>query len=65
MLDPLITYQLTPFTLFYIGSTYDIQMYDNLDKNGDRVVIAPEESFSHRKLENRQFFMKVQYLFQL
>jgi hypothetical protein len=65
VLDPLITYQLTPFTLFYIGSTYDIQMYDNLDKNGDRVVIAPEESFSHRKLENRQFFMKVQYLFQL
>jgi hypothetical protein len=63
--DPLITYQLTPFTLFYIGSTYNIQAYDNLDRSGDRVVVEPEEAFWHRKLHSRQFFMKVQYLFQL
>ncbi|MBU1700577.1 MAG: carbohydrate binding family 9 domain-containing protein [Candidatus Eisenbacteria bacterium] len=62
--DPLITYQLTPFTLFYVGSTYNIQAYDNLDRHGDRFVAENEESFSHRKLDYRQFFMKVQYLFQ-
>ncbi|MFC1573077.1 DUF5916 domain-containing protein [Candidatus Eisenbacteria bacterium] len=63
--DPLITYQLTPFTLFYVGSTYNIQAYDNLNKDGNRFATGTEEPFEHRKLDYRQFFMKVQYLFQL
>lgn len=63
--DPLITYQVTPFTLFYIGSTYNVQTYDNLDKSGERFAVETEEMFKHHKLDHRQFFMKVQYLFQL
>jgi len=63
--DPLITYQLNPFTLFYIGSTYNIQAYDNLNQGGDRFAAEDEDSFRHQKLDYRQFFMKVQYLFQL
>jgi len=63
--DPLITYQITPFTLFYVGSTYNVRAFDNLDKSGNRFVSDAEESFRHRKLTSRQFFMKVQYLFQL
>ncbi len=63
--DPLITYQITPFTLFYIGSTYNIQAYEDLNQSGDRFASEAEEYFKHRKLDQRQFFMKVQYLFQL
>jgi hypothetical protein len=63
--DPLITYQITPFTLFYVGSTYNVQKYDNLNESGDRIVSEPEECFTHTKLSERQFFMKVQYLFQI
>ena len=63
--DPLITYQITPFTLFYVGSTYNVQLYNNLNQNGDRFAADTEESFKHHKLDYRQFFMKVQYLFQL
>jgi hypothetical protein len=63
--DPLVTYQITPFTLFYVGSTYYFQKYDNLNLNGSRLATATEDGFSHNKLDARQFFMKVQYLFQL
>lgn len=63
--DPLITYQLTPFTLFYVGSTYNVQAYDNLNKDGTRLAKDTEECFTHRKVDHRQFFMKVQYLFQM
>jgi hypothetical protein len=52
--DPLITYQINPLTIFYVGSTRD---YTNLE---------PEE---HRdggwELSDRQYFLKLQYLFQL
>ncbi len=63
--DPLITYQLTPFTLFYVGSTSSVRAYDNLDQDGDHFVTGDEEAYRHWKLVDRQFFMKVQYLFQL
>jgi len=63
--DPLITYQITPFTLFYVGSTYYIQKYDNLDINGNRLATETENSYSHNKLDSRQFFIKLQYLFQV
>ncbi len=53
--DPLITYRLSPFSLFYIGTTYDYQKYVNyqqIDNNSTQ-------------LTQRQVFMKLQYQFQL
>jgi len=52
-IDPLLTYRLSSFSLFYVGSASDY--YDFApDKN------AP----SNWRLASRQFFMKMQYLFQ-
>jgi hypothetical protein len=53
---PLITYRLSPFSVFYIGSTYDYDSFDNPnDSSFDRSA----------RLYARQFFMKLQYLFQI
>jgi hypothetical protein len=49
--EPLVTYKLNPFTLFYIGST---QVYRELP--GQRDELTPVE---------RQYFAKFQYLFRL
>jgi hypothetical protein len=62
--DPLITYQITPFTLFYVGSTYSYQEYF-LNEGGTKLAAETEDYFGHNKLDSRQFFMKLQYLFQL
>lgn len=52
-IDPLLTYRLSPFSLFYVGSASDY--YD----------FAPDKnSPSNWRLASRQFFMKMQYLFQ-
>ncbi len=53
-IDPLLTYRLNPFSLFYVGSTHE---YDNLYSYTDR-----EERW---RLSRRQFFVKLQYLFQI
>ncbi len=50
--DPLLTYRLNLFTVFYLGSTHDLHDYDG--KNG----------YDLRQY-NRQYFMKIQYLVQL
>ncbi len=63
--DPLLTYQINPFTLFYVGSTHDYRTYDDLNESGGHFVRAEDSSFSHTKLTGRQFFLKLQYLFQL
>jgi hypothetical protein len=50
-IDPLLTYRINSFTVFYFGSTYD---YDHL-----------ENEIENRKgwhMSSRQFFMKIQYL---
>ncbi|UCD63620.1 MAG: carbohydrate binding family 9 domain-containing protein [Candidatus Zixiibacteriota bacterium] len=52
--DPLFTYRLSPFSVFYIGSTYD---YDNM--------IEPTSEQKSWELSSRQFFMKLSYLFQI
>lgn len=52
--DPLLTYRLSPFSLFYIGTTYD---YESLE--------ADHKEGRDWKLSSRQFFLKLQYLFQL
>ncbi|MEE9443594.1 MAG: DUF5916 domain-containing protein [candidate division Zixibacteria bacterium] len=54
--DPLITYRLGSFSVFYIGSTSDVN------------YLSPEISNVNEsiwKLNNQQFFMKLQYLFQM
>ena len=52
-IDPLLSYRISPFSIFYIGTTHD---YGNLEPNQN----AP----SRWRLTSRQFFMKLQYLFQ-
>ncbi len=52
--DPLLTYRINSLTMFYIGSTIDYR-----DMNPD------DYSREGWELTDRQYFMKVQYLFQL
>jgi len=52
-IDPLMTYRINPFTVFYIGSTYD---YSN--------CCFDDPGKSDWRMTSRQFFMKLQYLFQ-
>jgi hypothetical protein len=49
LVDPLLTYQINPFTSFYIGSTHE---YASIDMTND---LRPT---------SRQFFAKLQYLIQ-
>ena len=53
-IDPLLTYRVSPFSVFYLGSTYDYQKY------AGSTVGDP----STWELGQRQVFMKLQYLFQ-
>jgi hypothetical protein len=55
-LDPLLTYRLSPFSVFYVGSTYDYCTYNGLGE---------EARDTRTCLTSRQFFMKLQYLFQI
>jgi hypothetical protein len=64
-LDPLITYRINPFTMFYVGTTYDYKRYHDLTDDGSRYVKDGEMSYDQNRLTSRQFFMKIQYLFQL
>jgi len=52
--DPLITYQINPFSIFYVGSTRDYEY-----------LIPENEGPNNWKLADRQYFLKLQYLFQL
>jgi len=45
--EPLVVYQLNPFTMFYVGSTYGSREFDELGFRGT----------------DRQYFAKFQYLF--
>lgn len=53
-IDPLLTYRINPFSVFYVGSTHDYNDY-----------LAGDTGDSRWKLRSRQFFMKLQYLFQI
>jgi hypothetical protein len=62
-IDPLIMYKLNPFTVFYFGSTMD---YDRLPYD-TYPFYSPQPDPNHKdswNLSSRQFFMKLQYLFQ-
>lgn len=52
--DPLLTYQLDPFSIFYIGSTRDYRLYNTVND--------PDSSW---QLAHRQYFVKFQYLFKV
>ncbi len=52
-IDPLLTYRVSSFSVLYVGSTYD---YSNM-------VVEPDPQ-SRWKMTSRQFFVKLQYLFQ-
>ncbi|UCG52974.1 MAG: carbohydrate binding family 9 domain-containing protein [Candidatus Latescibacterota bacterium] len=52
--DPLITYRLNPFSIFYIGSTHDFRDLNPIDHGREGWTLT-----------NRQYFLKIQYLFQL
>jgi hypothetical protein len=53
-IDPLITYQISPLSIFYVGST---RRYRDLDQEADG-----REGWT---LTDRQYFMKMQYLLQI
>lgn len=53
-IDPLLTYRLNSFTVFYLGSTYDYNQYE-----------IGNENIKDWAMSSRQFFMKIQYLVQL
>ncbi|MBK7143042.1 MAG: hypothetical protein IPH75_13275 [bacterium] len=55
--DPLLTYRLSPFSVFYAGSTMDYQDWPDLPNDPN--------SPSAWRLAQRQFFLKLQYLFQV
>lgn len=52
--DPLITYRINPFSVFYVGATYDYLRFEELTTPGEQ---------PGTKLQTRQFFVKLQYLF--
>lgn len=52
--EPLVTYRINPFTLFYVGSTAAYARFDRED-------LGLGDDFSQT---SRQFFAKFQYLFQ-
>ncbi|UCC45633.1 MAG: carbohydrate binding family 9 domain-containing protein [Candidatus Zixiibacteriota bacterium] len=64
-LDPLITYRINPFTLFYVGSTYDYERRYGLNQDGSMLAAQGQESYAANRLTSRQFFVKLQYLFQI
>jgi hypothetical protein len=52
--DPLITYRLSPFSMFYAGSTHDITQ-----------LTSATDGQKFWEQTSRQFFMKLQYLFRI
>jgi hypothetical protein len=52
--DPLVTYQINPLTVFYFGSTYNF-----------RDLTLEEDGRAGWAKTGRQYFMKIQYLWQL
>jgi len=51
-IDPLLTYRLSPFSVFYVGSTHDVSK-----------LIDESDNQTGWKQSSRQFFLKIQYLF--
>jgi hypothetical protein len=60
--DPLLTLRLSAFSMFYVGSTQNYQDMDAWQVDNDGGLPS---RFSGNRLTSRQFFMKLQYLFQI
>ncbi|MFH2037527.1 MAG: sugar-binding protein [Candidatus Zixiibacteriota bacterium] len=70
--DPLITYRLNPFTIFYVGSTsdqssayyhYSIDSQNEITQEWENIYL--DERKRNMSSSSRQYFMKLQYLFQI
>lgn len=57
--DPLLTYRVNSFSVVYLGSTH---YYDDLAANDEEAEWHDKSDWA---LTSRQFFLKIQYLFQL
>jgi hypothetical protein len=55
--EPLVTYRVNPFTVFYVGLTSQYEQFEN-GGTGQPINMEWMES-------SRQFFFKIQYLFQM
>ncbi|HVP07448.1 MAG TPA: hypothetical protein VMS71_06365, partial [Candidatus Acidoferrum sp.] len=60
-IDPLLTYRLSPFSVLYLGSAVN---YSQLWYTRDTSDPLYPDPFSRWRTTSRQFFMKLQYLFQ-
>jgi hypothetical protein len=56
-IEPLLTWQANPFTIFYVGANSSVQKYTTTDYN--------YLDSSHWRESQRQFFAKLQYLFRV
>ena len=63
--DPLVTYRLSPFSLFYFGTTYDYEKLYGLTDDNTLQAGDGEQSYDRMRLQTRPFFMNLQYLFQI
>ena len=53
--DPLVTYRINSFSVFYAGSTHDYRDFNaGIEDGNDQYILT-----------DRQYFMKLQYLFQI
>ena len=59
--DPLLTYRINSFSMFYFGSTHDLNDF-GVPTDGFNL---PKSAPAKWRQSSRQFFMKVQYLFQV
>ena len=61
--DPLLTYRVNSFSMLYFGSTHDL--LDFGVQSGMRLSNIPDRTDVDWRQSSRQFFMKLQYLFQI
>lgn len=54
-IDPLLTYRVNSFSVFYLGTTHDFRDFQAADSNQSSLYTQT----------SRQYFMKLQYLFQI
>ena len=56
--DPLVTYRISPFTVFHVGSTHRFADFPGSMGNGEDDALVFQQT-------ERQFFFKLQYLFRM
>ena len=61
-IEPLLTYRINPFTVFYVGASSGYRRFEPGDYDEDEYVLPTEADW---KLSERQFFAKLQVLFRV